>query len=161
MAAPVQLRQRPRARTVAFANILPMDAYAPPTASALPQSLKVSAVDEGPVAHAYVSTGDDFDTSTLASATVLGPASAPPSQKLGASTVIVFTEVLPMGSYAPPPPAAGTISPEVLSVTIPATYPQCGNEMMITSPSTGEQVKFFVPAGSQPGSQVLLVLHRA
>ncbi len=111
--------------------------------------------DGAPVALAHLSTSDDFAASAKATAT------APPSPYVGTpSRAIVFTEVLPMGSYVPPPAAIGP-SPEVLSVTIPATYPQCGSEMMITSPSTGEQVKFFVPTGSQPGSQVLLVLHRA
>lgn len=103
-------------------------------------------------------------------------ASAPslPSPYGGSSSPIVRAEIYPMGTYVPPSPAAvwaapspgatqlaATPPPEVLSVTIPVTYPQCGSEMMITSPSTGEQVKFFVPAGSQPGSQILLVLHRA
>jgi len=114
-----------------------------------------ASADGGPVALAHLSTSDDFAAAAVATAT------APPSPYGGvASRAIVFTEVLPMGSYVPPLAALGP-SPEVLSVTIPATYPQCGSEMMITSPSTGEQVKFFVPEGSQPGSQVLLVLHRA
>jgi len=36
---------------------------------------------------------------------------------------------------------AGGLAREVHSVTIPVTYPQCGSEMIIRSPSTGERVK--------------------
>ena len=110
----------------------------------------------------------------IAAAGVVASAPNLPSPNGGSSSPIVRAEIFPMGTYVPPSPVAVWAAPspgatqlaatppsEVLSVTIPATYPQCGSEMMITSPSTGEQVKFFVPAGSQPGNQILLVLHRA
>lgn len=56
-----------------------------------------------------------------------------------------------VASVGPPPSAAQPAvvpTSEMLSVTIPATYPQCGSEMMITSPSTGEKVQYSVPPGS-------------
>lgn len=64
-------------------------------------------------------------------------------------------------SPSPVQPAAVAPPSEMLSVTIPLDYPRCGSEMTVRSPSTGQIIQFSIPAGSQPGSQVLLTLQRS
>lgn len=47
---------------------------------------------------------------------------------------------------------------ELLSITIPMNFPQFGNELMVQSPTTGVFHRVVPPAGSLPGSQLLVAI---
>ena len=66
------------------------------------------------------------------------------------------------GEYDGRPVHGHAISPhhakhqDIVRVIVPASFPNCEHEMFITSPTTGQMMRFTIPPGSEPNSELLV-----
>lgn len=81
------------------------------------------------------------------------PASAPSVQSAQSPASVPSVVVAAM----PVSPASASCG-EIISVMVPANYPQCGDVLTVASPTTGKLHNARVPARSTPGTQFIVVL---
>ena len=112
---------------------VPMHRYASLTAEMLPLALLPLQVSDDPI---YI--GHPFASASIA------------------TTVLVYNNSPPSSSLLPQPPSPEQQQQEIVSVTVPANFPNCAHEVMLSSPTTGQMFRFTIPLGSQPGSQLLI-----